>query len=174
MIENCETSAVGRALGFAGFGVDTAIASAEDIERNKERTKQFEIYKDMFIRDDEAKYIIKVSIGDLMRKMGVVKESLNTTVEEKLWASLEELNTKQLQKLETKLKTLNMETNEWHLLYNENMKIKDVVPKNQEVVYESSWYKFGKLALDKAGNDELLRNDIINAYLDMGITLEDK
>ena len=77
----------------------------------------------MFIRDDEAKYIIKVSIGDLMRKMGVVKESLNTTVEEKLWASLEELNTKQLQKLETKLKTLNMETNEWHLLYNENMKI---------------------------------------------------
>ena len=26
----------------------------------------------------------------------------------------------------------------------------------------------------KAGNDELLRNDIINAYLDMGITLEDK
>ena len=109
-----------------------------------------------------------------MRKMGVVKESLNTTVEEKLWASLEELNTKQLQKLETKLKTLNMETNEWHLLYNENMKIKDVVPKNQEVVYESSWYKFGKLALDKAGNDELLRNDIINAYLDMGITLEDK
>ena len=54
------------------------------------------------------------------------------------------------------------------------MKIKDVVPKNQEVVYESSWYKFGKLALDKAGNDELLRNDIINAYLDMGITLEDK
>ena len=109
-----------------------------------------------------------------MRKMGVVKESLNTTVEEKLWASLEELNTKQLQKLETKLKTLNMETNEWHLLYNENMKIKDVVPKNQEVVYESSWYKFGKLALDKAGNDELLRTDIINAYLDMGITLEDK
>lgn len=174
MIENCETSAVGRALGFAGFGVDTAIASAEDIERNKERTKQFEIYKDMFIRDDEAKYIIKVSIGDLMRKMGVVKESLNATVEEQLWASLEELNTRQLQKLETKLKTLNMESNEWHLLYNENMKIKDVVPKNQEVVYESSWYKFGKLALDKAGNDELLRNDIINAYLDMGITLEVK
>ena len=87
MIENCETSAVGRALGFAGFGVDTAIASAEDMERNKERTKQFEIYKDMFIRDDEAKYIIKVVIGDLMRKMGIVKESLNATVEEQLWTS---------------------------------------------------------------------------------------
>ena len=33
MIENCETSAVGRALGFAGFGIDTAIASADDIRQ---------------------------------------------------------------------------------------------------------------------------------------------
>lgn len=31
-IENCETSAVGRALGFAGFGIDTSIASAEEVE----------------------------------------------------------------------------------------------------------------------------------------------
>ena len=61
-----------------------------------------------------------------------------------------------------------METNEWHLLYNENIKIKDVVPKNQEVVYESSWYKFGKLALDKAGNDELLRNEIIRECSKLG------
>ena len=76
MIENCETSSVGRALGFAGFGVDTAIASAEDIERNKNASKQFEIYDKMFIRDEEAKYVIKVAIGDLMRKMGVVKTSL--------------------------------------------------------------------------------------------------
>lgn len=34
-IENCETSAVGRALGFAGFGIDTAIRSAEE-EANAE------------------------------------------------------------------------------------------------------------------------------------------
>lgn len=31
-IENCETSAVGRALGFVGFGIDTSIASAEEVE----------------------------------------------------------------------------------------------------------------------------------------------
>lgn len=31
-IENCETSAVGRALGFAGFGIDTNIASAEEVQ----------------------------------------------------------------------------------------------------------------------------------------------
>lgn len=34
-IENCETSAVGRALGFAGFGIDVAIRSAEE-EANAE------------------------------------------------------------------------------------------------------------------------------------------
>ena len=30
-IENCETSAVGRALGMAGFGIDTSIASANEV-----------------------------------------------------------------------------------------------------------------------------------------------
>ena len=30
-IENCETSAVGRALGMAGFGIDTSICSAEEL-----------------------------------------------------------------------------------------------------------------------------------------------
>ena len=30
-IENCETSAVGRALGFLGIGIDGAIASAEEM-----------------------------------------------------------------------------------------------------------------------------------------------
>ena len=31
-IENCETSAVGRALGFAGFGISTSIASADEVQ----------------------------------------------------------------------------------------------------------------------------------------------
>ena len=31
-IENCQTSAVGRALGFAGFGIDVSIASKEEVE----------------------------------------------------------------------------------------------------------------------------------------------
>ena len=30
-IENCETSAVGRALGMCGFGIDTSICSAEEL-----------------------------------------------------------------------------------------------------------------------------------------------
>lgn len=172
MIENCETSAVGRALGFAGFGVDKAIASAEDIERNKENKKLYEVYENMFITEKEAIYVVKVAIGELMRKMGVVKAALNDLVEEKLWTSLEEMTLHQLLKLEYQLKTLNMETNEWHELYNQNLKIKDVVPKNQQVVYESSHYKFGKIALEKAGTNEMLRNDIIDNYLNAGIELE--
>ena len=41
-IENCETSAVGRALGMAGFGIDTSVASAEEVQNaiaNQESTK---------------------------------------------------------------------------------------------------------------------------------------
>ena len=30
-IENCETSAVGRALGMCGFGIDTSVCSAEEL-----------------------------------------------------------------------------------------------------------------------------------------------
>lgn len=39
MIENCETSAVGRALGFAGFGIDKAIASADEMNKVDEQQK---------------------------------------------------------------------------------------------------------------------------------------
>lgn len=43
-IENCETSAVGRALGMAGFGIDTSVASFEEVanavlQQKKEQTK---------------------------------------------------------------------------------------------------------------------------------------
>jgi hypothetical protein len=31
-IENCETSAIGRALGIAGFGIDTSVASADEVQ----------------------------------------------------------------------------------------------------------------------------------------------
>lgn len=173
MIENCETSAVGRALGFAGFGVDTSIASAEDVERNKENKKLYEIFEGMFITEDDAIKIVKTSIGELMRKTGVVKAALDELVKEKLWTSLEEMTLNQLFKLEYQLKTLNMENNEWHELYNQNTRIKDVVPVNQEIVYEKSHYKFGKIALEKAGTDDVLRNAIIDDYLNFGINLED-
>jgi len=171
MIENCETSAVGRALGFAGFGIDNGIASGEDIERNKELNKRFEIGPNVFIKESEAISVVKTSINELIRKMGIVKKSLELNVNEQLWTELSNLNLQQFQKLESKLRTVNMGEDAWHDLYNENLKIKDVVPENQEVVYESSWHKFGKIALRMAGSNEELRNQIIDDYLNMGIDL---
>jgi hypothetical protein len=38
-IENCETSAVGRALGFCGFGIDTSIASVEEVANAMKQQK---------------------------------------------------------------------------------------------------------------------------------------
>jgi hypothetical protein len=54
-IENCETSAVGRALGFAGIGVDGSMCSAEELvnaitNQNKPATvsaKDIEVLKNM-------------------------------------------------------------------------------------------------------------------------------
>lgn len=39
-VENCETSAVGRALGFLGIGIDTSIASKEEVETAVAKTKE--------------------------------------------------------------------------------------------------------------------------------------
>lgn len=36
-LENAETSAVGRALGMCGFGIDTAVASAEEIKGEEQK-----------------------------------------------------------------------------------------------------------------------------------------
>ena len=40
MIENCETSAWGRALGNLGIGIDTSVASAEEVETSINRQEQ--------------------------------------------------------------------------------------------------------------------------------------
>ena len=39
-IENCETSAVGRALGFLGIGIETSIASAEEVANAIKQQKE--------------------------------------------------------------------------------------------------------------------------------------
>ena len=46
-IENCETSAVGRALGMAGFGIDVSVASAEEVQNaiNNQKVTQEEADK---------------------------------------------------------------------------------------------------------------------------------
>lgn len=43
-IENCETSAVGRALGMCGFGIDFAVSSADELSR-KQESSESDMYK---------------------------------------------------------------------------------------------------------------------------------
>jgi len=70
-IENCETSAVGRALGFLGIGIDTSIASKEEVinavvnqEENKPTIlateKQCEMIKSLYADNvDELTNVLK-------------------------------------------------------------------------------------------------------------------
>lgn len=58
-IENCETSAVGRALGMVGIGIDTSVASYEEVanainnqEEKKATPKQLDMLRKYY--DEEA------------------------------------------------------------------------------------------------------------------------
>lgn len=70
-IENCETSAVGRALGFLGIGIDESMASAEEVanaitQQNAEPKKA---------TDKQKAYIERLAdfetLDDLFKKYGV-------------------------------------------------------------------------------------------------------
>lgn len=175
LIENCETSAVGRALGFCGFGVDTAVASAEDIE-NTDDNKSFEIAKGIFIPMKEALNQAKLTINEIYKKMGMVKDELDDFLVNKIWTHLTDMNIYQLLRLESELKKANSTDSEWHCLYNNNTKIKDVIPENQELVYKSTWKRFGEIALKMCGTDELKRQAVIEEYqeqmIDLGVSYE--
>lgn len=63
-IENCETSAVGRALGMCGFGIDTSVASAEEVqnaianqEEQKATPKQVEMLSKYYRRNNLIKLL---------------------------------------------------------------------------------------------------------------------
>lgn len=63
-IENCETSAVGRALGMAGIGIDTSVASYEEVSNaianQGTRTaspKQIEVLKNAYKGDNLTKLL---------------------------------------------------------------------------------------------------------------------
>lgn len=73
-IENCETSAVGRALGFAGFGIDSSIASKEEVENaviNQEPKEEKKISEaqlkilNRLSEEGKAKVYAKYNVGSL-------------------------------------------------------------------------------------------------------------
>ena len=102
----------------------------------------------------------------------MITNNLSTIINKELWSTLEELNLQQLRRLEGELVQINNTKHKWHEeLYNKNSKIKNVVPENQEVIYKSSSYLFGKEALKQAGEDELLKSKIIDSYIELGTDL---
>jgi len=56
-IENAQTSAVGRALGFLGFGIDTSIASKEEVETaiNNQNADVPQTAEELHRRNEEAR-----------------------------------------------------------------------------------------------------------------------
>ena len=86
-IENCETSAVGRALGMCGFGIDTSIASAEEVtnainnqgddkptEEPKATPKQIEVLKKVYTGDSLNK-LLSVNNIKSIEEMPMAKAS---------------------------------------------------------------------------------------------------
>lgn len=73
-IENCETSAVGRALGMAGFGIDTSVASAEEVQnamanQTESIEKKTTEKKEVLIQASQKEIISKYYTGDNMDKL---------------------------------------------------------------------------------------------------------
>ena len=72
-IENCETSAVGRCLGFAGFGIDTAVCSADEmkgvVEIEKDQMRDDGYDPDAKVKPETAKFIVNVMPADRLKKM---------------------------------------------------------------------------------------------------------
>lgn len=80
-IENAETSAVGRALGMAGFGIDASVASAEEVqnamanqEERKASPKQVECLAKLYTGDNLAKLLSANNISSL-EEMPMAKAS---------------------------------------------------------------------------------------------------
>ena len=58
-IENCETSAVGRALGMCGFGIDTSVCSAEEVQNainNQEDKLKLLVKVKQLVADTDSDY----------------------------------------------------------------------------------------------------------------------
>lgn len=64
-IENCETSAVGRALGMCGIGIDTAVCSYEEVTNTIHQQEVGKIEK-MLISDIKVKALLERCKNDLV------------------------------------------------------------------------------------------------------------
>lgn len=69
-IENCETSAVGRALGMAGFGIDTSVASLEEVQNAMaNQTEKAEPKADRKASPKQVEFLQNVYKGENLEKL---------------------------------------------------------------------------------------------------------
>lgn len=70
-IENCETSAVGRALGMAGFGIDASLASAEEVmnAQNNQTVKSEAKSDEQILREAEEIKKAEAEMKRIFREM---------------------------------------------------------------------------------------------------------
>ncbi len=92
-IENCETSAVGRALGMAGFGIDTSIASAEEVQN-------------AMIQQDQDKLISKVmedALREVIKKNNLPTERVLEILDDYGYEKLAEIRITDLKKIQEEM-----------------------------------------------------------------------
>lgn len=75
-LENCETSAIGRALGFCGFGIKTSIATKEDIDNIDSPSGVFDLEDDAKRRKDAIEHFNKLATSQKANIMNVVGKDL--------------------------------------------------------------------------------------------------
>lgn len=83
-IENCETSAVGRALGNAGIGIDTSVASAEEVQN-------------AILQQDNEKIISTTQANallEIIKKVGTEKDDVIATLMNKGYERITEIKMK--------------------------------------------------------------------------------
>lgn len=87
-IENCETSAVGRALGFAGFGINASIASAEEvinainnqaISKNAEDSKKYQ--QNVEKKKSEVKKLMEETNADVKAFLGYFSDKFERKID---------------------------------------------------------------------------------------------
>ncbi|MBR3320810.1 MAG: hypothetical protein IKG04_02580 [Exiguobacterium sp.] len=85
-IENCETSAIGRALGMAGFGIDTSVASAEEVENAIHQQEQGDV---TITRDNMGDPMTEAQKNKIFRELDragftrdVIEQSIGKSIDE--------------------------------------------------------------------------------------------
>lgn len=85
-IENCETSAWGRALGNFGIGIDTSIASAEEVQNAIANQNP----KEPTINNDQDIFEGLKACGDLENLKIYYKQQYNNVIDKKGFAALKD------------------------------------------------------------------------------------